>query len=219
MFPSNEQSSLDLFAPPSFCKEALAALTRCCNKRFLIAWNEELIRTGNISIFTFTTPPPPRSSCRASPMRRRRCNASRLFEGRAGWSALAAPRASRRGAALRDLFSASGAAVSDADLRRVYLVCRQCCGRGRVRAFISRVLLHPAAAAAGHELLAQLTAHPLHCLASQLNLTRWRAMLRCHRPCACAEAAVRAVRIRRHLPAQSRAAHRIAVPFPGVETE
>ncbi len=43
---------------------------------------------------------------------------------------------------LRDLSSASGAAVSDADLRRVYLVCRQCCRRGRVRvcAFISRVL-------------------------------------------------------------------------------
>jgi TPR repeat protein len=85
---------------------------------------------------------------------------------------------------LRDLLSASGAAVSDAALLRVYLVCRQCCGRGRVRvrAFISRVLLHPAAAAAGHELLAQLTAHPVHCLASQLNLTRWRAMLRCHTP-------------------------------------
>ena len=85
---------------------------------------------------------------------------------------------------LRDLFSASGAAVSDAALLRVYLVCRQCCGRGRVRvcAFISRVLSHPAAAAAGHELLAQLTAHPVHCLASQLNLARWRAMLRCHTP-------------------------------------
>jgi hypothetical protein len=80
---------------------------------------------------------------------------------------------------LRDLFSASGAAVSDADLRRVYLVCRQCCRRGRVRvcAFISRVLSHPAAAAAGHELLAQLTAHPVRCLASQLNVQRWRAML------------------------------------------
>jgi TPR repeat protein len=80
---------------------------------------------------------------------------------------------------LRDLFSASGAAVSDADLRRVYLVCRQCCGRGRVRvcAFISRTLSHPAAAAAGHELLAQITAHPVRCLASQLNVQRWRAML------------------------------------------
>jgi hypothetical protein len=49
---------------------------------------------------------------------------------------------------LRDLFSASGAAVSDADLRRLYLVCRECCERGRVRvcAFISHVLPHPAAA-------------------------------------------------------------------------
>jgi hypothetical protein len=85
---------------------------------------------------------------------------------------------------LRDLFSASGAAVSDADLRRVYLVCRQCCRRGRVRvcAYTSRVLSHPAAAAAGHELLAQLTAHPVRCLASQLNVQRWRAMLRFRTP-------------------------------------
>jgi len=86
---------------------------------------------------------------------------------------------------LRDLFSTSGADVSDADLRRVYLVCRQCCRRGRVRvcAFVSRVLSHPAAAAAaGHELLAQLTAHPVRCLASQLNVQRLRAMLRCHTP-------------------------------------
>jgi hypothetical protein len=85
---------------------------------------------------------------------------------------------------LRELFSASGAAVSDAALLRVYLVCRQCCRRRRVRvcAFVSRVLLHPAAAAAGHELLALLTAHPVHCLASQINLARWRAMLRCHTP-------------------------------------
>jgi hypothetical protein len=81
---------------------------------------------------------------------------------------------------LRDLFSTSGAAVSDADLRRVYLVCRQCCRRGRVRvcAFITRIMSHPASAAAGHELLAQLTAHPVRCLASQLNVQRWRAMLR-----------------------------------------
>jgi uncharacterized protein len=85
---------------------------------------------------------------------------------------------------LRELFSTSGAAVSDAALRRVYLVCRQCCRRGRVRvcAFISRVLSHPAAAAAGHELLAQLTAHPVRCLASQLNVQRWRAMLRFRTP-------------------------------------
>jgi TPR repeat protein len=43
-------------------------------------------------------------------------------------------------------------------------------------------LLHPAALVARHELLAQLTAHPLYCLASQLNVQRWRAMLRCHTP-------------------------------------
>jgi TPR repeat protein len=85
---------------------------------------------------------------------------------------------------LRGLLSASGAVVSDADLRRVYLVYRQCCWRGRVRvcAFVSCVLLHPAASAAGHELLAQLTAHPVRCLASQLNVQRWRAMLRFHTP-------------------------------------
>jgi TPR repeat protein len=85
---------------------------------------------------------------------------------------------------LRDLFSASGAAVSDADLRRVYLVCRQCCRRRRVRVceFISRVLSHPVAAVAGHEFLAQLTAHPVRCLASQLNVQRWRAMLRFRTP-------------------------------------
>jgi TPR repeat protein len=92
---------------------------------------------------------------------------------------------------MRDLLSESGAAVSDADLRRVYLVCRQCCrrGRGRVCAFISRILSHPgaaaaaaAAAAAGHELLAQLTAHPVRCLASQLNVQRWRAMLHFRTP-------------------------------------
>jgi hypothetical protein len=43
------------------------------------------------------------------------------------------------------------ASVSDA-LFRVYLVCGQCCGRGRVRvcAFITRVISHLAAAAAGH---------------------------------------------------------------------
>jgi hypothetical protein len=85
---------------------------------------------------------------------------------------------------LRDLFSTSGAAVSDADLLRVYLVCRQCCRRGRARlcAFISRALSHPAAAAAGHELIAQLTAHPVRCLASQINVQRWRAMLRFRTP-------------------------------------
>jgi uncharacterized protein len=85
---------------------------------------------------------------------------------------------------LRDLFSASGAAVSDAALLRVYLVCKGCARRGYVRvcAFISSVLSHPAAAAAGHELLAQLTAHPILCLASQINFARWRAMLRGHTP-------------------------------------
>ena len=82
---------------------------------------------------------------------------------------------------LRDLLSASGAAVSDAVLLGVYVVCRQCCRRGRVRvcAFISGVLSHPAVAAAGHALLAQLTAHPVHCLASRTNVERWRAMFRC----------------------------------------
>jgi hypothetical protein len=51
-----------------------------------------------------------------------------------------------------------------------------------VCAFITRVLSHPAAAAAGHELLALLTAHPVRCLAFQLNVQHWRTMLRCHTP-------------------------------------
>jgi hypothetical protein len=85
---------------------------------------------------------------------------------------------------LRDLFSASGAAVSDAALLRVYRVCRQCCGRGRVRvrAVISAVSANPAALVAEYKLVAHVTAHPLYCLASQLNFARWRTMLRCHTP-------------------------------------
>jgi TPR repeat protein len=79
---------------------------------------------------------------------------------------------------LRDLLGASG----EADLLRVYNVCRHCSRCGRVRvcdsAFVSRVRLHPSAASAGHELLAQLTALPVRGLASQLNVRRWRAMLR-----------------------------------------
>jgi TPR repeat protein len=85
---------------------------------------------------------------------------------------------------LRDLFSASGAAVSDAALLRVYLVCRQCCGRGRVRvcAVTSCFSAHPAALIARYELEALVMVHPLYCLASQINFARWRAMLRCHTP-------------------------------------
>jgi hypothetical protein len=85
---------------------------------------------------------------------------------------------------LRDLLSASGAAVSHAAILRVYLVCRQCCRRGRVRvcAVTSGFSAHPAALVASHELVAHVTAHPLHCLASQINFARWRAMLRCHTP-------------------------------------
>ena len=75
---------------------------------------------------------------------------------------------------LRDLFSASGAAVSDAALLRVYRVCRQCCGRGRVRvrAVISAVSANPGALVAEYELVAHVTAHPLYCLASQINFAR-----------------------------------------------
>ena len=85
---------------------------------------------------------------------------------------------------LRDLFSASGAAASDAVRLRVYLICKECSRRGHVRvcAFISGLALHPALSSAGQELLTQLTAHPVRCLASQLNAQRWRAMLRCHTP-------------------------------------
>jgi TPR repeat protein len=92
---------------------------------------------------------------------------------------------------LRDLFSAaaqssnaSSALVSDAALLRVYLVCKLCCGRGRVRvcAVTSGFSAHPADLVASHELVAYVTAHPLYCLASQINFARWRAMLRCHTP-------------------------------------
>jgi TPR repeat protein len=82
-------------------------------------------------------------------------------------------------------FGAPAAAlVSDAALLRVYLVCRQCCGRGRVRvrAVISAVSANPAALVAEYKLVAHVTAHPLYCLASQINFARWRAMLRCHTP-------------------------------------
>ena len=88
---------------------------------------------------------------------------------------------------LRDLFSASGAAaalVSDAALLRVYLVYKQCFRRGRVRvrAVISAVSADPAVLVAEYELVAHITAHPVYCLASQINFARWRAMLRCHTP-------------------------------------
>jgi TPR repeat protein len=82
-------------------------------------------------------------------------------------------------------FGAPAAAlVSDAALLRVYLVCRQCCGRGRVRvcAVTSGFSTHPTALVASHELVAHVAAHPLYCLASQINFARWRAMLRCHTP-------------------------------------
>ena len=67
--------------------------------------------------------------------------------------------------------------VSDAAILRVYLVVRQCCRRGRVRvcAVTSGFSAHPADLVASHELVAHVTAHPLYCLASQINFARWRA--------------------------------------------
>jgi TPR repeat protein len=41
---------------------------------------------------------------------------------------------------------------------------------------------NPAALVASHELASHVTAHPLYCLASQINFARWRAMPRCHTP-------------------------------------
>jgi TPR repeat protein len=82
-------------------------------------------------------------------------------------------------------FGAPAAAlVSDAALLRVYLVCKLCCRRGRVRvcAITSGFSAHPTDLVASHELVAHITAHPLYCLASQINFARWRAMLRCHTP-------------------------------------
>jgi hypothetical protein len=66
----------------------------------------------------------------------------------------------------------------------VYLVCKLCCRRGRVRvcAITSGFSAHPTDLVASHELVAHVTAHPLYCLASQINFARWRAMLRCHTP-------------------------------------
>ena len=88
---------------------------------------------------------------------------------------------------LRELFCAGGKAVGGASLPRsyhdidkyIYLVCRDCCRRGHVRAceFIGSVLAHPCIPLAGLGIVAQLTAHPVHCLASQINFARWRAML------------------------------------------
>jgi TPR repeat protein len=78
----------------------------------------------------------------------------------------------------------AAALVSDAAILRVYLVVRQCCRHGRVRvcAVTSGFSAHPAALVSSHELVAHVTAHPLYCLASQLNFARWRSMLRCHTP-------------------------------------
>jgi hypothetical protein len=52
----------------------------------------------------------------------------------------------------------------------------------RVCAVISSVSANPAALVAEYKLVAHVTAHPLYCLASQINFERWRAMLRCHTP-------------------------------------
>ena len=75
---------------------------------------------------------------------------------------------------LADLFSASGAAVSDAALLHVYLVCKHCFRRGRVRvrAVISAVSADPAVLVAEYELVAHITAHPVYCLASKINFAR-----------------------------------------------
>ncbi len=97
----------------------------------------------------FHSPPPPLPHALAQAVLRLSCRASGVFNSHL--HPAAPPISSRvRGVSglvctgtaenkrawcsmLRDLFSASGAAVSDADLRRVYLVCRQCCRSGRVR--------------------------------------------------------------------------------------
>ena len=73
------------------------------------------------------------------------------------------------------MFSASGAAVNAADLRHVSRFC------AAVRLF--RVLSHPAtSAAAGQELIAQLTAHPLHLLSSQITCEVRAAAAAAHMP-------------------------------------
>jgi TPR repeat protein len=85
---------------------------------------------------------------------------------------------------LGDLFSAAAISVSDAARLRVYIVCKECAKRGRVRTcvFIARVAAHPSLSLADDALLAQLVAHPVRCLASQLNVQRMRTMFRCRTP-------------------------------------
>ena len=82
---------------------------------------------------------------------------------------------------LRDLFSASDSAVSDAALFRMYLVIKKCCKHGRVHAcaYTSGLATHPASLFASHELVALYTAHPVYCLASQINVKRWCGIFRC----------------------------------------
>jgi hypothetical protein len=151
---------------------------------------------------------------------------------------------------LRDLFSASGAAASDAFRLRIYLICKECSMRGHVRvcAFISQILVSHCIRLFLRPGMSSLrSSRRIPCAALPPNstsnagapcsaLTRLRqrtrrtgtplastfgcsggGLWRSAAVCACAEAAVRARRIRRHLPAQSRAAHRGAAPFPGVE--
>jgi hypothetical protein len=62
---------------------------------------------------------------------------------------------------LRELFSASGAAVNDADFRRTFFFCMA------VRLFYA--LFHPVAESAAGLGIAQLTAHPLYLLSSQIT--------------------------------------------------
>ena len=82
---------------------------------------------------------------------------------------------------LRDLFSASDSAASDAALFRMYLVIKECCKRGHVHvcAYTSGLAAHPASIFASHELVALHTAHPVYCLASQINVKRWCGIFRC----------------------------------------
>ncbi len=45
-----------------------------------------------------------------------------------------------------------------------------------------RKIERPAALVAEYEIVAHIAAHPVYCLASQINFARWRAMLRCQTP-------------------------------------
>jgi TPR repeat protein len=84
---------------------------------------------------------------------------------------------------LADLFNSAGVAVSDSHRQYIYAKYRECAKSGRVRvcAFIADLMVHPAfplMSGRWRELVAELAAHPVYCLASQVSVERWEHMFR-----------------------------------------